>query len=131
MRAQLLGDLPADGVDRRERRHRVLEDHRDLRTADGAHLALRQRHQVAAAQEDLARDDRVRVADQPHHGHHRDGLAGARLADDADDVVVVDRQREAVDRAHEPVLRPERHVQVADLEQRLRHGAPAGRATRR
>ena len=32
-----------------------------------------------------------------------------------DDVVVLDRQREAVDRAHEPVLRPERHVQVADL----------------
>ena len=62
-------------------------------------------------------DDRVRVADQPHHGHHRDGLAGARLADDPDDVVDVDVQREAVDGVYDAALGAERDVQVADLEQ--------------
>src|SRR5881397_2872257 len=40
--AQLLLDLPADGVDRRQRRHRILEDHRDLAAADVAHLAARE-----------------------------------------------------------------------------------------
>ena len=87
-------------------------------------------HQVAAAVEHLPLDDRVRIADQPHHGHHRDGLAGARLADDADDLAERDREREPVDGAHEPVLGPERDAagrgpRAAD---RLRHDAPAGRA---
>ena len=82
VRAELLGDLPADRVHRVQRRHRVLEDHRDLAAADRAHLASARAAAGRARVEDLARDDRVRVADQPHHGHHRDGLAGARLADD-------------------------------------------------
>ena len=38
--AQRLGDLLADGEHRVERGHRLLEDHRDLVAADGAHLAL-------------------------------------------------------------------------------------------
>jgi hypothetical protein len=35
-----LADLVADGVERVQRRHRLLEDHADRRTADAAHLAL-------------------------------------------------------------------------------------------
>ena len=58
--AQLLLDLPADGVDGRQRGHRVLEDHRDLTAANRPHLALGELHQVAAAVEHLALDDRVR-----------------------------------------------------------------------
>ena len=49
VRAQLLGDLPADRVDRRQRRHRVLEDHRDLARRARARISFcGQLHQVAA-----------------------------------------------------------------------------------
>ena len=45
-----LGDLVAAGEDRVERRHRLLEDHRDLVAADVAHLLSRDLEQVPAAQ---------------------------------------------------------------------------------
>ena len=43
MLTQRLGDLLADGVHRIERRHRVLQDHRELAAAVLAHLRLAQR----------------------------------------------------------------------------------------
>ena len=43
MQRERLGDLPADREHRVERRHRLLEDHRDVVAADVAHLALGQR----------------------------------------------------------------------------------------
>src|SRR5438093_619006 len=100
MSPELLGDLPTHGVYRGERRHRILEDHRDLATPNGAHLSRWELHQAPPPQQDVTLDDCVRVTDQPHYGHHRDGLAGSRLADDSHDVVAVDDQREPVDRAH-------------------------------
>jgi hypothetical protein len=42
-----LGDLVADREDRVERRHRLLEDHRDPVAADRAQLALGEGEQVA------------------------------------------------------------------------------------
>ena len=127
--AQLLGDLPADPVDRRQRGHRILEDHRDLLAPDGPHLTLRELHQIAAAVKNLTFDDRVRIADQAHHAQHRDGLPGSRLAHDAEDLALPEREREAVDRAHDAFLGAKRDAQVADFQEGLRHGAPAGRET--
>jgi hypothetical protein len=92
VRAKLLGDLPPDGVHRRQRRHRILEDHRDLAAAHTAHLTLRQQHQVLATEEHFPFDHGVRVADQAHHRHHRNGLARAGLADDAHHLADCDRQ---------------------------------------
>ena len=133
--AQLLGDLPADGVDRRERRHRILKDHRDLGAADRADLVSRQLQQVPPLVEHMSLDHGVRVADQPHHRQHRDGLAGAGLTDDPDHFARRDRERDAVDRAHESLLGTERDAEVLNLEQRracgLRQCGPAGRARRR
>ena len=40
MERQRLGDLPFDGVERIERAHRLLEDHRDVVAAHAAQLAL-------------------------------------------------------------------------------------------
>ena len=119
VRADLLGDLPADPVDRVERGHRVLEDHRDLCAADLAHRVLAELHQVAALVDHLALEHRVRVDDQPHDRHHRDALAGARLADDAQHLALRDREADAVDRADDAVLGAERDLEILDLEQRL------------
>ena len=47
-----LGDLVADGEHRVQRRHRLLEDHRDVVAADLRHLVLVERREVAALEED-------------------------------------------------------------------------------
>ena len=57
---QHLDDLVAHGVQRVQRRHRLLEDHADARAADAAHLALALSHQVLAVEADRA------AAARPH-----------------------------------------------------------------
>ena len=133
VRADLLRDLPADPVDGRQRRHRVLEDHPDLVPAHGLHLPVREGHQVAALPHHAALDDRVRVTDQAHDGHHRHALARAGLADDSEHLAGRDREVDPVDGAHQPRLRAERDAQALHREQRracLRHAAHAGRGRR-
>jgi hypothetical protein len=123
VRQDLFGDLVPDPVDRVERGHRVLEDHRDLRPAHLAHGVLAERHEVAALVDHLAREDRVRVDDEPHHGHHRDALARAGLAHDSQHLALLEVEAHAVDGLHEAVLGAERDLEVSDLEQRFCHQA--------
>ena len=56
-----LADLAADGEDRIERGHRLLEDHRDPRAANRAHLGLAQIQQILTLEDDLAADDSRRL----------------------------------------------------------------------
>src|SRR2546426_11480088 len=93
-----LDDLIADRVDRTERGHRFLEDERDLRPADRAHLRavrreLRQVDHLAAPRPavggrttklDLAIDDPARPIDDSEDRSGPDALAAAALADDAE-----------------------------------------------
>src|SRR2546423_271530 len=75
--------ITADPVDRVQRRHRVLENHRDLVPAHVPQLRLRHRQQVPPLVEHLALERGVvgpRQAEDRECGH---ALAGARLADDA------------------------------------------------
>jgi hypothetical protein len=51
---QHLADLGADGEHRIERRHRFLENHRDILAAQRAPLGRRQRQQLAAVEADAA-----------------------------------------------------------------------------
>jgi hypothetical protein len=57
---------------------------------------------------------RVQVEDR-HHGH---ALPGAGLADDAERLAGPDRERDAVDRLHDPVVGLEVRPQVAHVEER-------------
>ena len=79
-------DLEADGEHRVERRHRLLEDHRDVGAAQVLQLAARQRREVAPAVDDLAVriDDRVLGRQQAEDRKRGDRLAGARLAHQRD-----------------------------------------------
>ena len=54
---QRLADLPADGHDRVERGHRLLEDHGDVVAADLAHGRLVEADEVAPVELDGAADD--------------------------------------------------------------------------
>jgi len=69
----------ADARDRIEEASRVLEDHRDLRAADRTHLALGEREQVAALEQNLPADDASRRPHEPGDRVRGDRLPRARL----------------------------------------------------
>ena len=81
------------------RRHRVLEDHRDLAAADLAQLA-RRRASSRSRPSKMRRAARRRGPARgrmPEQRERRDALAAARLADDAERLARRDVERDAVD----------------------------------
>src|SRR6266567_7540437 len=82
MQPQGLGDLAADGEDRIEARHRLLEDHADIVAADLAHGALAELEQVSALEPYRARDSAGRLWHQPQNGIGCDRFSATALADD-------------------------------------------------
>ena len=83
MHPQGLADLPANGEARVEAGHRLLEDHRDVFADELPSGAGRQRQQVDTVETKHVRLHLAGAANQPHHGQHGDGLAGAGFADNA------------------------------------------------
>ena len=126
-----LGDLVADREHRVQRRHRLLEDHRDLVAADLRQLALLERDEIAVLEQDArVLGDSARPVDQPHHRERSDGLAGPRLADDAERAALRDLEVDAVDGAQEALARVEAGAEVLNREQR-RHARATPRSGRR
>ena len=110
-------DLIADGKNRIERGHRLLEDHRDLVASDLAHLLVTELEQILAAVDDLAADNFPRRRrDQPHDRQRSDALAAAGLADQPKSLALVDLEANAVDGAYFAFRCEERSLEVFDLE---------------
>ena len=125
-----LADLSTDGQHGVQRGHRVLEDHGDVVAAHLAHVVLLELEQVAAVEHHLAADDPAgRLRNQPHQRQRADALAATRLADQAERLALVQRERDAVDGLDHPVLGEELRPKVLNLQQRTlyrglqRHGA--------
>ena len=115
-----LGDLAPDRQHRVERRHRLLEDHRDLVAADVPDLVLVHLEEVFALEEDLAADDLARrVRDQPQDRERADALAAAALADEAERLARLDVVGDAVDGLDDALFREEVRPQVLDLQERF------------
>src|SRR5436189_6022791 len=104
MEKEHLDDLVADAVDGTERRHRLLEDERDLGAADRAHLAairveLREIDGLPGSiptrpvKMNLALDDPPRPIDDPENRSRGHALATSTFA-------------------HDPERRPRRHVEA-------------------
>ena len=131
VREHRLGDLVTDGQDRVQRRHRVLEDHRHVAAADLAKPLLPQLQQVLTLEDRLALGDPGARA-QPEDGQHRDALAGARLADDAEHLARLEVVGDVRDCLDDAVLGLELDCQIANRENRIRHelSAESGRARR-
>jgi hypothetical protein len=118
MQHHRLDELLPDRVHRIQRRHRVLEDHRDVVAAEGAQLARVHLQQVDAVEERLALGDRVAWVVQAHDRKARDALAAAGLADDPERLPLLDGEADAVDGLDDAVVRAEARPQVPDFEQR-------------
>src|SRR3989454_1163785 len=80
--ANRLRHLIADGKERVQRHHRVLEDHRDALAADPPYLAVGLLKQVLALEADLARYDARRGREQSQQRERQCRLPRAGLADD-------------------------------------------------
>jgi len=114
---QRLADLAADGHDRVERGHRLLENHGNLVAADGAHRRLIEPDQVDAVETCRAADDAAgRIRHQPQDRERRHALAATRLADDRQGLAAGERERHAVHGLHQPVAGVEVGAQIDDFE---------------
>ena len=117
-----LGELPAHPAGGVERRHRVLEHHRQ-RGAEQVPLRLRVGGaQVGAEQLEAGRLDAAGVADQAGDGQRGQGLAGARLPDDADRLAPSYREGDPADRADRAGRSGEGDLEVADVEDQVGRG---------
>jgi len=134
-----LADLVADGVDGRERAHRLLEDHRDVTAADrpdrlAAGLQPRQVDRLLLAraargampvEQHLAGGDAAGRVDDLQDRACRDALAAAALADHAERLAGPELEADVVDRAKGAVAGRELGDEPLDLQHRrprLRRG---------
>lgn len=117
--------LGADGEDRIERRHGLLEDHRHVVAPDAAHGSGRQRHEVAVApvlagEPDIAfHPGRFLVVEQPHEGEADGRLSRAGLADQGNDLSRCDREAHIAHRVHDAPTALKPHVEAADVQNAL------------
>ncbi len=82
MQRDRLDDLIADRVDRIERGHRLLKDHRDLFAAQPSHLVLGERKQIAPLErESPRRAPDPAAGNQPQDRQRRHRFAAPALAD--------------------------------------------------
>ena len=80
--------------------------------------ARRSLEQVLALEQHLAAGDAPgRLRHQAHDRERGDALAAARFADDAERAAALEREVDAVDRAHLAALRGEVRAQAAHLKQ--------------
>src|SRR5262249_36259428 len=98
--------------------HRLLENHADVAAPNFTHLRLRQLHEIAAGEENLAaRDPPGRIWDQAQNRQRGDGFARPALADDRHCLALLDGIGHPVDGAHNSRTGPELGVQILDLQE--------------
>ena len=112
--------LVADGENRVERGHRVLEHHRHRRPAQGLALARAQAQKIAAVEQDRARSDaRGRRRQNTHDRPHRHALATAGLADQRDMPMRGNVERDVAQHLRAAAVGPEIHAERANRQQRV------------
>src|SRR3981189_1884949 len=118
MQGDHLADLIADGVDRIERGHRLLEHDGDFPGANAVHLAWRQWNDVAPLPQDLSAGDASGGhRDELQDGQRGDGLSAAGLADDTNSLAAFDAEIDAVHRVNDALVGVEMGLESLDLEQ--------------
>ena len=118
---QRFGDLQPDGEQRIERRHRLLEDHRNVAPADFAHLVLVEVEQIATIEYDAAVWDAAGVSRQQAHDREcRDRFARPQFTDDGDGFATPHTETQPLDRPHHPARGEKMDMQILYLKQRAR-----------
>ena len=116
-------DLGPDSGHRVQRRHRVLEDHRDVVAAELTDILVIHLDHVLVLEQDAPRDDPAGVGHQSQDGKGGDRLPRARLPDDADRFPAADIEADPVHRMDNSPGGEELRTQVLDPQQRGCHPA--------
>ena len=109
-------------MDRGEARHRLLKDHGDVAAADVPNLradGVEFGHVDAAfvpVKQDLSGLDTPRLGNDSHDRLGGDALAAARLADDAQRLLLADVEADAVHRLEHALFEIKVGANVADVE---------------
>ena len=117
MDAQRFGQLERDGEARVQARQRVLEDHRHILADERPALRIRKRKEIPTGKGEAPGSYTPGEFDQPHQRQCGDALAGAGLADAADDLPRVERKIDSVDRDGWRALGAEFDAQILDFDQ--------------
>src|SRR5690606_2493383 len=112
-----LGDLLADGEDRVERGHRLLEDHADAAAPDPAQLRGRHRDEVLALEQDPPGNPGRMPRQQAEDRQAGDGLAAAAFADHAEALAGADPEADITGDRDKVVAASKADCQVAYFEQ--------------
>ena len=124
MRPDRFHQLLSHRHERVERRHRILEDGADPRASENANLGLGQPIDALPGEADLATANPSSAGEKPEHGGAGQRLAGSRLADQTKDLSRGNVERHAAKRLQRGTIgtrRYEFHLEVTDLQHRLRH----------
>src|SRR5260370_31123004 len=117
--AEGLRNLLADRIDRIERRHRFLEDHRQPIAAHVAHLAIRQAQQIVSIKANSARHLGRALGQQSHDRQRGDALAAPGFADKAQGLSAPPRQIDAINRMRRPpAIVVKDDLEIFDFEER-------------
>ena len=133
MEPDRFGDLVADGVDRAERGHRLLKDHRDVLAPNIADLGparaegdqidrLSDFRPIVLAdpmKEDLPVHDPAGMIQNLQDRPRRDALAAAALAHDTERLAALHLKRDAVHGAHDAVLGGKLGIEPLNLEKKV------------
>ena len=128
---QLFGNLVLDGQYRIKRRHRILENHGDLRAAHPADFIRRHLEQVAVREQGAAAFDLPgRLGHQLEHGEHGDAFATAAFSHHSQGLTFLELKAHPVDRVDHAFRRVKVSNQVVDSQDwilaRLRRHAGLG-----
>jgi hypothetical protein len=118
--AKHVPQMRADREQRVERRHWILEDHRNPRAAIGVHRRLPQRDQVHAVEQDLALEPRHVGGQEAQQARGEARLAGTRLADDSQDATLADVEVDAAQDVGGAARGERLQLQLADGDERAR-----------
>ena len=113
VRLEVFLDLQADRQHRIERRHRLLEDHRDLAAAHLAQVRGRAARGCRGRCQRTAPSTWPGAWTRPHDRAQRDALARAGFADEAQNLARHDVETDVVDGGHPSRRRLEARRQVA------------------
>ena len=113
VRANNFRDLFAGGIDRIERRHWLLKDHRRLTPANRAQVLVTQRQDLTSVKANAAaRLDAARRVNQAEDRQRGQRLAAAALAHQRQRLATHDVERHAINRRDHSVSCPERDADI-------------------
>ena len=119
---QNFAHLAANGQHRIQRRHRVLENHRNLTAANPPHLLRRFLRQVIAAKANAAAGNFAIIAQQLENRFTGDALTASGFSDNADQFPGVQRKTDATHRVYFTLTGEEGCVQVFKFQQVTHRG---------